>query len=79
MFSINSFTFMEYFLPLIGKNTDQQGNTEIKYIYSNIMNTFLKEWEGEARLQRTCLQGGRHIYGGGGSSTGGGGLVYRER
>ncbi len=27
MFSINSFNFMEYFLPQKGKNTDQQGNT----------------------------------------------------
>jgi hypothetical protein len=33
MFSINSFTIMEYFFPYIGKNTEQQGNTEIKYTY----------------------------------------------
>jgi hypothetical protein len=60
----------------MGKNTDQQGNTEIKYKYSNKMNTSLKEGEGEALLQRPCLQGGetrlwrgRLIYGGGDSST----------
>ncbi len=42
--SINSFTFMEYFLLYIGKKPDQQGNTEIKYIlHGNIMNTSLKE------------------------------------
>jgi hypothetical protein len=27
MFSINSFTFMEYFLPQTGKNTDHQCST----------------------------------------------------
>jgi hypothetical protein len=42
MFSINSFAFMEYFLPKIGKNTELQGNTEIKYI-GNILNTSLKK------------------------------------
>jgi hypothetical protein len=28
---------MEYFLPKIGKNTEQQGNTEMKCKYGNIM------------------------------------------
>jgi hypothetical protein len=57
MFSIKSFAFMDYILPKIGKNTDKQGNTEIKYIYGDILNTSLKEkiHHGKRRGSRPCF------------------------